>query len=216
MLCCGCDYFVDVLAGPRYLNLRESLTITEDTQFAQGVLAPPFNGTHVINTDQFSTKNQFYGGQVGVLVEKDWGRLTLDGLFKLAVGVTHEELSIQGSQQFPPGTPNVDTRPGGLFALNSNIGNYSRNRFAVAPELGVTVGWYFTENLLVTVGYNLLYWSNVVRPGQQIDTNLDVNRIPNFFLNPRPPDVPGLHPGVLFKDTDFWAQGITVGVRFTF
>jgi hypothetical protein len=216
MWCCGCDYYVDVLAGFRYLDLREQLAINEDTQFIPGVLGNPFNGTHVHITDSFSTKNQFYGGQVGALLEKEWGRLTVEGLFKLAVGVTHEELSIQGAQVFPPGTPNVSPLPGGLFALNSNIGNYSRNRFAVVPEVGITLGWYFTENFQVTLGYNFLYWSSVARPGQQIDTNLDVNRIPNFFITPRPPDVPGPHPAVLFKDTDFWAQGITVGVRFTF
>jgi hypothetical protein len=214
--CCGCDYRVDLLGGFRYLNLREALTITENMQFLPGVLGDPFNGTHVINSDTFATRNQFYGGQVGVSAQKQWGNLTLDGVVKLAVGVTHEEVSIQGSQLFPPGTPNVDTRAGGLFALSSNIGTFSRDRFAVVPEVGVTLGWYLTENVQVTVGYNFLYWSSVVRPGEQIDRNLDVNRIPNFFLNPRPPDVPGLHPGVLFKESDYWVQGLTFGVRIAF
>ncbi len=216
MWCCGCDYSVDLLAGLRYLNLREQLTITEDSQFLPGVLPPPLDGTHVINIDSFTTKNQFYGGQVGVEAQKEWGRLSIDGVFKLALGVTHQELTIQGAQQFPPGTPNVDTRPGGLLALDSNIGSFSRNRFSIVPEIGVTLGWYLTGNIQLTMGYNVLYWTNVIRPGEQIDTNLDVNRIPNFAVTPRPADVPGLHPGVLFKDSDFWAQGITAGVRFTF
>jgi hypothetical protein len=216
MWCCGCDYSVDLLAGARYLNLREALTITENTQTVPGVMGDPFNGTHFINTDSFATRNQFYGGQIGIEAQKEWGRLSIDGVAKLAVGATHQELSIQGAQFFPPGTPNVDPRPGGLFALDSNIGNYSRNRFSVVPEVGVTLGWYVTSNIQLSVGYNFLYWTNVVRPGEQIDRNLDINRIPNFVPPPRPPDLPGLHPSVLFKDSDFWAQGLTVGLRFTF
>src|SRR5262249_48023859 len=157
-----------------------------------GVLGDPFNGTHVINTDTLATRNHFYGAQVGIAGQKQWGNLTLDGVLKVALGATHEEVNIQGVQLFPPGTPNVDTRTGGLFALSSNIGNFSRDRFAVVPEIGVTLGWYLTENVQLTVGYNFLYWSSVVRPGEQIDRNLDVNRIPNFFLNPRPPDIAGL------------------------
>jgi hypothetical protein len=215
MTCCGCNYFVDLLAGLRFLSLDEQLTITEDQQFAPGVLPPPFVG-HVAVVDSFTTKNQFYGGQVGALAQKEWGRLVVEGVFKLALGVTHQEVSIQGAQFFPPGTPGVDTRPGGLFALNSNIGEYSRNRFAVVPEVGITLGWNLTESVQLTVGYNFLYWSSVVRPGQQIDRNIDVTRIPNFFLAAPPAPVPGLHPGVLFKESDFWAQGLTAGVRFTF
>jgi hypothetical protein len=214
--CCGCDYRVDVLAGLRFLDLRESLTITENMQFLPGVLGDPFNGTHVINTDTFATRNQFYGAQVGIAAQRQWGNLTLDGVVKVALGDTHQEVSIHGFQVFPPGTPNVDTRPGGLFALNSNIGTFSRERFTVVPEVGVTLGWYLTENVQVTVGYNFLYWSSVVRPGEQIDRNLDVNRIPNFFISPRPADVPGLHPGVLFKESDYWVQGLTFGVRIAF
>ncbi len=214
--CCGCDYSVDLLAGARYLNLREQLTITENSLFLPGVLPPPLNGTQVINIDSFATRNQFYGGQVGIDAQKEWGRFSIDGLFKLALGVTHQELTIQGGQIYPPGTTNVDTRPGGLLALDSNIGTYSRNRFSIVPEVGVTLGWYLTGNVQLTVGYNFLYWTNVVRPGEQIDTNVDVNRIPNFAITPRPPDVPGLHPGVPFRESDFWAQEITAGIRFTF
>src|SRR5204862_7184416 len=30
--CCGCDYRINALAGARYLNLQEGVTITEDVQ----------------------------------------------------------------------------------------------------------------------------------------------------------------------------------------
>jgi hypothetical protein len=207
--CCGCDYRVDVLVGFRYLDLREQIEILEDVQGVP-TNTPPFNNRFLVR-DSFATNNQFYGDQLGIAAQKQFGRFTLDGVFKVSTGVTHQELTIQGSQQSSAGVTSV----GGLYALNSNIGTYSRDRFAVVPELGVTLGWFLTDHVQFTMGYNVMYWSNVVRPGDQIDRNLDVNRIPNFVVTPKPADVPGAHPEVLFKDTDFWAQGLSFGVRFT-
>ncbi|MGG7379585.1 BBP7 family outer membrane beta-barrel protein, partial [Escherichia coli] len=60
---------------------------------------------------------------------------------------------------------------GGLLALPSNIGNFQRNRFGVVPQVGLKVGYNLTDNLRVYVGYDFLWWCNVVRPGDQIDTN---------------------------------------------
>lgn len=213
--CCGCDYRVDVLAGVRYLDLRERLGIVENVQ-TDPTTPLPFDGNLVRIEDVFATHNQFYGAQVGIQGAWQFGRLTLDGRAKLALGVTHQTLSINGSQQFPPGTPNVDTRPGGLYALNSNIGTYSRNQFSVVPEVGVSVGYDVAENLRLSVGYNFLYWSSVVRPGDQIDPNLDITRIPNFARPAGTQPVSSPHPAVLFKDTDYWAQGLTFGVEFRY
>src|SRR4029450_13690718 len=86
-----------------------------------------------------------------------------------ALGVSHQELDIAGSQ--------VRTRPGqapmnftgGLLAVGPNLGSFSRNEFSVAPEATVNVGYAVTPNVRVHVGYNFLFWSNVLRPGEQID-----------------------------------------------
>jgi hypothetical protein len=60
----------------------------------------------------------------------------------------------------------------------------------------------------VTVGYNFLYWSRVARPGEQID--LDVN--PDL-LPPEEQFAGATRPRFEFRDTDFWAQGIRVGLE---
>lgn len=213
--CCGCDYRIDLLVGFRHLNLRENLTIVEDIQFASG-LADPFDGTRVLVQDSFATRNQFSGGQIGVQGAWQHGRFTFDGRVKLGLGVTRQTVTIDGFQVFPPGTPNVDTRPGGLLALNSNIGTYSRDRFSVVPEVGVGVGYDLAENVRVSLGYNFLFWSNVVRPGDQIDPNLDITRIPNFVIPPGTQPLATPRPAVLFKDSDFWAQGLTFGLEFRY
>src|SRR5262249_34874117 len=110
---------------------------------------------------------------------------------------------------------------GGLLALPSNIGSESRDRFSVVPEAGVSLGFAVMNGVRLSVGYNFLYWSSVVRPGDQIDRRLGVLQIPGSPPLPSPPFGPTLPtnptvPQRLFKDTDFWAHGLTVGLEFTF
>jgi len=68
--------------------------------------------------------------------------------------------------------------------------------------------------LRLSVGYNFLCWSSVVRPGDQIDRVIDVSQIPNSGLNATPTGL--LRPAPLVRATDFWAQGITFGVEFRY
>ena len=146
-------------------------------------------------------------GQLGQDLMKAFG----DG----TTGITHQELDIEGSQTrlVPGALPAVFN--GGLLALNSNIGDRSRDVFSVVPEVGLTVGYQLTDHLKTFVGYNFLYWSNVIRPGDQIDTTIDVNRVPRFVPpGITVPDAGQIRPAVLFKETDFWAHGITAGFEY--
>src|SRR5262249_51953252 len=64
-LLCGCDWRLNVLGGFRYLDLQESVLMTERVQ-GLATAPPPLTNAFGIGTDNFSTRNQFYGGQVGV------------------------------------------------------------------------------------------------------------------------------------------------------
>jgi hypothetical protein len=164
--------------------------------------------------DRFETKNQFWGGQVGLVGELNWGRWSLEGRAKLALGSTHQVVSINGFQiRQEPGQPPV-TYQGGLLGLVTNNGYYARNRFAVVPELGINLGYQVADWWRVFVGYDFLYWSSVVRPGDQIDLGLNVKWIPNFPTNA--PPSPLLRPAPTLKDTTFWAQGISFGMEFRY
>lgn len=205
---CGRQWRVNWLVGPRYLNLREGLTILEDIRPTNAL--DPLFGSQLIVTDRFATSNQFYGAQVGA--EGRWlmGRLSLDGRVRVALGVTDQRVTIEGSQAIL-GAGNADPRPGGLLALPSNLGTSGTSRFAVVPELTGSVGYYVLDWMRLSVGYNFLYWSSVVRPGQQIDRNLNSNQIPNFndpiVVSTAPP------PRRLFTPTDYWAHGLTFGLE---
>jgi hypothetical protein len=217
---CSCDHTLraDLLAGFRYLHLDESLTFVENTiRTSTNTMFPDeVAGTHVVNRETFATSNDFYGGQVGAAVGYRRDRLSVDLRTTVALGTTHERLDINGGQvRAIPGGPTLAFR-GGLLALPSNIGEFQRDVFSVVPEIGLNVGYQVTDHIRAFVGYNFLYWSNVIRPGDQIDPVLDVTKIPRF-LNPPPGAIPPVfppRPAARFNDTDFWAQGVNFGVEY--
>jgi hypothetical protein len=210
---------IQLLAGFRYLNLKETLTITENVLGANVPAAGPLQNSTDAVFDSFSTHNQFYGGQVGAEKRWQWGPFNIDLKGKVALGVTNQEIDINGGQTVTNlGTGATTTAVGGLLALpGANIGHFTKDRFAVVPEVGLTFGYQITSHIRASVGYDFLYWSSVVRPGDQIDRTLDPTKIPNF--TPLPPGVTGpaspVRPAVPFRDTDFWAQGLTVGLELT-
>ena len=85
------------------------------------------------------------------------------------LGDTVQILDINGSQRFVSPTGVVQNFTGGLLALPSNIGHFTNNAFSVVPEIGVNLGYQILPRLRGFVGYNMLYWSNVIRPGTSID-----------------------------------------------
>ncbi len=211
--CSGCWYRVDLLAGFRFLELTDDLNITERISFVPGATVQPA-GTQVLVSDRFGTRNQFYGGQVGTNIEMRHGRWTLDLLSKVALGSTHQVVNIQGDQTIKTPTGNVTTFQGGLLALPSNSGRFTRDRFSVVPEWGATIGYNVTDQLRLTVGYSFIYWSDVVRPSDQIDRGLNVQQIPN---GPGGPTLVGPNrPISPFRSTDFWAQGLNFGIDYKY
>src|SRR5262249_53189153 len=136
-LWCGCSGRVDLLAGFRHLQLDEGLGITENLAVDPGV--PFIGGTAFGVSDQFSTHNWFYGGQIGARAEVRRGGFFVDLLAKVALGSTHEVVDIAGSTVITPPGQAATVGNGGLLALPSNSGHFTRDHFAVVPELGVNV-----------------------------------------------------------------------------
>jgi hypothetical protein len=171
-------------------------------------------GDQALVFDDFATRNQFYGAQLGLDWEWRHNRWIVDLRGKLGLGVTHQEININGGQVILPaagGPP--QTFVGGLLALPSNIGRFERDRFSLVPELSVNLGYQFADHWTAYVGYTFLAWTNVVRPGDQIDRVLDINQIPNFRGTNNPP-APQVRPIVPFKETTFWAQGLNIGLEY--
>jgi hypothetical protein len=222
LLCSGCCYRVRLLGGFRYLNLDESLDIREDIAFGPDVSTVFGNDFAFLNNatavvlDSFHTRNQFYGGQLGLATQFRLGTWTVDLFGKVGLGATQQRVTIDGSQQINSPLLGPRSFRGGLLALSSNIGSYERSMFSVVPEAGVTLGKQLTSHAKVFAGYNFLFWSNVVRPGDQIDRGLNPALIPNFLTPTAGSTATVQRPAFSFNETSFWAQGLTFGMEFEF
>jgi hypothetical protein len=199
---------INLVGGYRYLDLSESLDITASsnmfvtTTYTDNagnvvVTAPP--GSTIMVSDHFGTRNQFNGGQLGAEFQWWRNRWFVDATVKLGIGATHEVIFIDGSTVvFPAGGTPVPLVGGNYATLQ--MGGYARNRFALAPELQLSVGYLITPWLRAMVGYNFLYLTSVVRPGNQIDNTFDgVTR-----------------PIVPMVGSTYWTQGMNFGLQFSF
>lgn len=195
---------LDGTIGYRFWELDESLTVREDLQLA----GTQQNGSFDI-IDRFQTRNQFNGAELGVLWQGRRGWWSLDALMRLGIGNVHQTVTINGSTQIVENgaTSNFDT---GFLTQRTNIGTYDRDKFTMVPELGLTLGYQLTRRMRATMGYSLVYWGNVVRPGDQVD--LDVN--PNLLAPELDPFSGPLRPQFVFNETDYWVQGLSFGAEF--
>src|SRR5262249_20905232 len=96
----------------------------------------------------------------------------------------------------------------------SNIGTYHRSRFSFVPELGLTLNYQFTSWMRGIIGYNFMYWSDVMRPGDQIDRRVNVAN--QFGGTGVPQGNSPLFPMPINRGSDFWAHGLNIGLMFTF
>ncbi len=214
----------DTLFGFRWLNLdeKEEFTTTNET-----VSSAP---QHVVFNalDSFGTTNNFYGALLGLRAEYapddgsgGWrGGFCYRGAFLLGLGDTVERININGASQTNLGSNNTTINyPGGVFAQPSNMGNFDANHFAVVPEGDLSVGYAFCSWARIMIGYDILYISDVARPGSQIDSGVNPYRTA-VVQAAQPPIAPPAtdpnRPSAGANQSSFWAQGLTLGVEIHF
>jgi len=206
---------VDAMFGFRYLELNEGLGIGEDLTVLPGV--PLTGGSAFRVLDQFDTNNRFYGWQFGARGELRWGNWSLSAAAKVALGDSHQVVTINGSTLIIPAAGSVlvgGLQPGGLLALSPNIGRFERDKFAVVPEATVSLGYWVTRFCRATMGYTFLYYSSGARPGDQINRVVNPSLLP---LNQPAASAAGpAQPAFAFHDADFWAQGLNFGLEFRY
>lgn len=204
---------VDFLGGFRWLRLHETYTISTSSPFI-----PP-NPVDVWTTkDRFDAFNNFYGAQLGARARYNWGRFFVNGALKFGMGAMVQTVDVQGklvTNDFTDLGP-TQTFSGGYFALPSNIGSHTRTVFAVVPEIGINVGYQITPWASVFVGYSFLYTNNVVRPGNQINRAVNPNQSVAYTGDPSTVSGVPATPAFKFNSSDFWAQGVNVGLGFRF
>jgi hypothetical protein len=212
------NFRLDGLLGFRNLNLRESLRIEDQLYpLVDGELTflgqPVDSSSSIIDFDRFRTANHFYGGQLGARTTWYTGRWVLSATGKVALGSNHETTFIRGGTALASPDGSVTFIPGGVLATSANIGNYSRNVFAVVPEVGVNAGFHVSPRVLLRFGYSFVYWSNVLRPGNQISPVASPTLVPtDSNYGTGGPNQPIYQ----FHASSYWAQGLNFGLEFDF
>jgi hypothetical protein len=214
----GKCWWVDMILGFRYLGLDEGMTVSNvSTVGALGGAA--FGGTlvgpgSIISVwDSFQTENRFYGGQIGIRTEYTFRKFYVDLAWKVGVGDTHEVLTVTGNSGLTSAGHST-VLPGGLLAVASNSGSHSNDEFTIMSELTIKLGYCITPRLGVFVGYNLLYWPGVARPGNQIDRTVEPAQVPTNLAFGQPGALP--RPSPLFAHTLYLAQGLNLGLEFRY
>jgi hypothetical protein len=195
---------LDSTLGYRFWELKETLQVQE--RLTSLLTQDP--GSFVI-TDRFETRNQFNGGELGFLWQGRRGWWSLDALMRVGVGNVHQTVTINGQSAVTDNgtTTNYNN---GVLAQRTNSGTFDRNQFTMVPEFGLTAGYQVTKRLRATAGYSLIYWGNVVRPGDQVDLNVN----PNLLAPELNPFTGPLRPQFQFQETDYWVQGLNFGGEF--
>ncbi len=187
--------------------------------------------------DEYKVRNQFYGGDLGFFQEFQFGRFFLGMTGKIGLGDMHQIVNVSGSTDVPVTVSSATTTTGvntggtavnstnysqgivpnpgagGLLAQTNQIGRYTRDSFAVVPELNLSFGYQISPALSAFVGYNMIYMSRVTRPNDlingQSNTALQATS-PNFGS---PTSLSAFNP---FPTGGFWIQGINFGLTFRY
>jgi hypothetical protein len=197
-----------LLVGARYISLDEKLLIGESLQDLPGLGQP---GNSYLLHENFTTHNRFYGGQVGAVYATCCGNFTFQVLGKLGFGTNEETVEINGNARITEASGAVFAAANrALLVQPSNTGRFRRNEFSVVPEFNFKTDYAFNDHIRLGVGYDFLAWSRVLRPSDQVDPTVNIQPIQSIG------QVGLARPLVPLRQSDFWVQGLSLNLEFSF
>jgi len=200
----GASGHLDLLAGYRHLDLRESLNVVQAGQalapLDTDLFGPLEPGDTLLVQDQVATSNRFNGAQVGARAEWACASCYLRLTGEVGLGADSQQLRAAGFTRVLTGLA-TDTSasfvaPGGVYVGPAGMGRVTRDRSSVVGELGAEAGVHLTSCLRLFVNYSLLVWGDVAHPGDQLGA-----------LGGAPPS---------FHTATFWAQGVGAGLEWRY
>src|SRR5262249_53875032 len=124
----GTVFSFNVMGGFRYLDLNFDIELERNSIFNSNLTGfpafLPLAGATIQQSELFATRNQFYGAQAGVGGKLYLDRVELDANVRLALGTTHEEIHIAGSQLLTRPDGSSVLSQAGVLAVGSNIGRF--------------------------------------------------------------------------------------------
>jgi hypothetical protein len=160
--------------------------------------------------DSLRVHNQLFAPQVGLTAGTSHAGFFCEATAKLGLGLVHADAKAEGSTTQQTATGSM-TQAGGVLVPPAGLAA-SADRFTVLPELTLTGGYQIASWCRVTLGYNLLYATEVVRVGSlvgAVDTR-QVPQLPTFDASVQGSGAPHL------QGSSFWAQGLTAGLEFRY
>lgn len=202
-----------VLGGFFYTGLADHLSLNYfSLKSPQGIYL------ETVLRDRFRTNNEIYVGQIGLCGEWSDEWLFASFVGKVGLGCGVQTVHISGSFIDPVSNLSFSYgagNSGGIFAQPTNLGSHSQTRFEVISAATFRFGFNVLSDLRFFVGYDILYLSSVLRPGDQIDHMINETQ-----AGPSAGGVPVLSgppsPSVHMHTTTYWAQGVNVGIEARF
>ena len=174
--CCGVSSGVTLLSGYRYYKYDTNVSIAEQLTVLPGTSSPLVPGTTFLVQDSFRTHNEFNGGEIGVQAFKLRQWWWLDGMAKVALGMQHRTVTINGRTFIDvPGGGTADYAGGLLTSSVTNIGRYDDSDFVCIPEFRLGIGACVTKCCSVRAGYNCIIWGDVARAASHLPPGLQVD-----------------------------------------
>jgi hypothetical protein len=202
LLCRDWCHRLDFITGWNYTRVNEDAALrTTSTVTEVGGTIP--TGTVRNTLDQWSAANDFNGAIFGLQWQRNCGCWTTTAMARMSIGNMHETMVINGSSTTRVPGQGATTAAGGALTAPSSIGQSSRNEFTAITEVGLNLGYRFAPCTQFLFGYSFLYINDIASAGSAIDTSIGTNA--------------GVtRPQFGFRHSDFWAQGINLGVQQDF
>lgn len=196
---------VDLIGGYTFLRLDSGYQLR--SRIVDGFTdSPPPVGTITTIVDQFSTKNTFHGGTIGLASNLTRGRVGVGLSGKVALGNMESTSIVSGAFSQVPPSPNPPTTANrGLFAQSSNIGTITQNNFTFIPEMNAKLRYRIGRGEL-GVGYTIVVLPEVAMASSQIDHNIDALNILGAPVAPAPN----------FNTETYFLHGLDLGMTFRF
>ena len=181
------DWQVDLLAGARFMQMRDRYHQTESSR-----ILPAHTILYGV-TDNYRIANAFYGAQVGARGEARYDRFFVQARGTIALGGDAQRIRTFGETIYQTPQVRVAT-PYGLLVGPNNAGDHSRAAIDGVGEVGVNVGYQLNQRLRVMAGYTFIAWFDPIRAGDQ------VSRVAN-------------QAGYAYKGETLWVQGVSMGLE---
>jgi hypothetical protein len=193
----GSNFGLEALVGLRYLGMEDQFRLS-----ATSTTVDRFSFS-----DRFATWCHFYGMQAGGRVLASFDRWAAMFSAKVGMGDTNSRLTVSGATLTPAGT-----QAGGFYSSLANIGDRATDRFGVVVDLNLAIRFAVCQTVGVSVGYNFLDWTGVLRASDQLPGAINPAASP--VLNPAGA---ALVPVIRDRDvtvSSLWMHGVNFGVDF--